>query len=147
MIKEIKQKDKQARARMQKLKKLAHRLKVTFESIQDFDAVACGMCGQGYAVSERESGCTPGQVAYRMKLARQIFDLPKGVGFSRLYQRGQGEVAERIRKQMLPGLRAEYMDMMIKARKHPTPKMAPPQEDTGPTIEEAITILKKQKAA
>ena len=64
---------KALRKKLRKLQKLQHRLKVTFERDSDTDAVLVAMIGQGYAVSSKETGLSDGQVAYRMKLAREIY--------------------------------------------------------------------------
>lgn len=104
-----------------KLQKLQHNLTVTFEDANDFNAVAVAMLGQGYAVSELVGKCSRGQVAYRMKLARQIFGLEPRVGFAQLYRRGQSPIAEAMLS-LLPALQAKLMDKMVAARRHPTPK-------------------------
>ena len=104
-----------------KLQKLQHRLKVTFEDEADTDAVLAAMIGQGYRVSERLSGLSTGAVSYRMKLARGIYGLPKGVGFAQEYRQGGG-MAEEIREQILPAIRGTVMAKLAKARRHPTPK-------------------------
>ena len=101
-----------------KLQKLQHRLKVTFEDEADTDAVLAAMIGQGYRVSERLSGLSTGAVSYRMKLARGIYGLPKGVGFAQEYRQGGG-MAEEIRKQIFPAIRATIMSKLVKERRHP----------------------------
>jgi hypothetical protein len=105
--------------------KIQHRLRVTFEQDTDVDAISCAMIGQGYIVSQEVGHLSPGQVAYRMRIARDVFGLPSGVGFARQYRRGEG-IAKDIREQMLPAIRASIAERLIAARKHPTAKTVPP---------------------
>jgi hypothetical protein len=107
-----------------KLQKLQHRLKVTFEQVQDCDAVGVAMIGQGYGVSMEESGLTHGRVAYRMKLAREAYKMPKGVGFAQQYRQGKTALAVQVRQEVLPAIRATLMEVLPAWRKHPTPKTA-----------------------
>lgn len=111
-----------------KLQKLQHRLKVTFERDSDTDAVLVAMVGQGYAVSSKESGLSDGQVAYRMKLAREIYKMPKGVGFAQEYRQGRSQLAQQIRAEVMPAIRGMVMARLVKARRHPTPKIVEAKE-------------------
>ena len=110
-----------------KLQKLQHRLKITFEAGADTDAVLAAMIGQGYRVAEDISGLSTGAVAYRMKLARGIFGMPKGVGFAQQYRRGGG-LASEIREQIFPAIRATVMTKLVKARRHPRAEVAETQK-------------------
>jgi len=107
-----------------KLQKIQHRLKVTFDGdIGAVDAVCCAMIGQGYGQSMLESGLSYGEVAYRMAIARKAYKLPKRIGFARLYHQGKGKMAEQIRKEVIPAIRATVMERLVAFRRHPTPKI------------------------
>jgi len=111
------------------IQKIQHQLLVTFEADADVDQVGVAMIGQGYVVSMQAGNASFGQVAYRMKLAREIFGMPKGVGFARQYHRGESELAKEIREKMLPVVRAMIMDKLVKGRRHLRAKVAAtPQE-------------------
>lgn len=106
------------------IQKIQHQLLVTFEAEADVDQVGVAMLGQGYNVSMQEGNASFGQVAYRMKLAREIFKMPKGVGFARQYHRGESEMSQEIRQKMLPIVRAMIMDKLVKGRRHLRMKVA-----------------------
>lgn len=106
------------------IQKIQHQLLVTFEAESDVDQVGVAMIGQGYKVSMEQGNASFGQVAYRMKLARDIFKMPRGVGFARQYHRGESELAQEIREKMLPVVRAMIMDKLIKGRRHLRMKVA-----------------------
>lgn len=112
-----------------KIEKLQHRIKVTFENTEDKRAIAPAFSGQGYDVSQEDSGLRPGQIAYRMKLAREYLELPKGMGIRRAYSKGELEVngvniPELVRTKMMPTIQALVLHGLVKHRKHPTPKVS-----------------------
>ena len=107
-----------------RLRKLRNRITVTFESVQDRDAIAPTIMGQTYRVAQAESRLSGGQVAYRQQLARKAFNMPKGVGFAKQWRDGTGQFVQEVRGELLPSIRAMLLRELPKKRLHPTLEVA-----------------------
>ncbi len=99
------------------------RISVTFRDRLDARIVGKVFFGQNYSAAMRATGKSPGQVAYRLRLARILYGLPKGKGLAWQWRNDEGGLAAKVLGKMLPALEVRIMRELSRRRARPTPEI------------------------
>jgi len=96
------------------------RIKVTFAGFEDATAIALAQLGQSDKVIMRDCHLTQGQIAYRMRRAKDALRMKEG--FRQSWRNGTSPICARIKDDILAVLRAETQRTLPGKIVHVLPK-------------------------